>query len=111
MPTRRTPLTRAHRPSFVVTDEMLDLYAEHRTLKCECESEPESMPYYDVPDECSGCRRGAELNHTLLRMLHLPCYETYAIPPVSGEGFLQEAEEARRDAFEQALAERDKTPA
>jgi hypothetical protein len=112
MPTKRTPIRHAHRPPFVVTDEMLELYAEHRALKCTCEPEPESMLYYDVPDECSGCRRGAELNHQLLRMMQLPCYETYAVTPVSGEGFLRREEEARRLVLEEALAGgRGKTPA
>jgi hypothetical protein len=90
-----------------ITDEMLEIYAELRALKCTCEPEPESMLYYDVPDECAGCRQGAILNHTLLRMLQLPCFETYAITPVNGEGFLRREEEARRDVFEQALAERE----
>jgi hypothetical protein len=95
--------TRRRKDQPLITDEMLEIYEEHRALKCTCEPAPENQLYWDVPDECSGCRRGAELNQTLLRMLHLPCYETYAIPPVRGEGFLQEAEEARRDAFEQVL--------
>jgi hypothetical protein len=103
--------TRKRKDQPLITNEMLDVCAEHRALKCSCEPEPENFLYYDVPDECPACRRGAELNHTLLRMLNLPCYEVYAVPPVApGEGFLRREEAERAAVFEQALAEREAKP-
>jgi hypothetical protein len=64
-------------------------------------------PAIDVPEPCDVCEHFAKLNRTLLRALRLAPYEVYAVPPPSGQGFLQEEEEARRDALEQALAERE----
>jgi hypothetical protein len=96
---------------FEIDDRMLDLYARIRTLKCVCPPPPPDARYWEVPDDCPPCETFASLNHELARLFRLPCYEVYCVPPPHGEGFLTEQEEARRAAFEQALAEREgKTP-
>jgi hypothetical protein len=106
MPTRRTPIKHNRRVQLVVSDEALDIYAQMKAIACTCKPSPK-MPYYDVPEECSGCVEWAVLNLRLARLVTLPLHEIHVTPPPSGECFLREEEESRRAAFEHALAERE----
>jgi hypothetical protein len=110
MPTKRTPIKHTHRPRILVTDEALDIYAQMKAIACTCEPPSPTMPYYDVPEECSGCVEWAVLNRRLARLVELPLHEIHVTPPPSGECFLREEEESRRAAFEHALAEREDEP-
>jgi hypothetical protein len=72
---------------------------------CTCAPPAAGAEYFDVPEECPTCQRFSELNHKLLRLMpNLPPYETYAVGPRHGEGFLPKRENARRRVLEQALA-------
>jgi hypothetical protein len=90
--------------TFEISEEALNLYRLMRLLRCACEPPPPGAPF---PDECDGCLEWALLNRELARLVRLPLHEICVVPPPNGEGgFLPEEENARRDAFEAALAER-----
>jgi hypothetical protein len=87
-----------------ITPEMLDLYKQMRVLKCACEPWPDEAPF---PEECDDCLEWAVLNRKLAPLVRLPLWEICVTPPPNSENsFLPEEENARRDAFEAALAER-----
>jgi hypothetical protein len=94
------------KPRLEITDAALAIYAEMRTLRCQCAPRPEDMAYWDAPPECDGCIEWALLNRRLAPLVGLPLHEVHAVPPPSGESFLREPEEARRLALEEALAGR-----
>jgi hypothetical protein len=95
-------------PRLEITNEALDLYARMRTIiKCTCPPPPKDAAYWDVAPDCENCVEFALLNRALAPLVGLPLWEVYCVPPPSGECFIEAAEQARRNALEQALAERE----
>jgi hypothetical protein len=94
---------------FEISERALVLYEQIRVLKCCCPPQPSDARYWEVPDDCPPCEAFASLNHELARLIRLPCYEVYCVPPPHGEGSIPESEEARRDMFEAAVREKYKS--